>query len=67
MSGNEERRAKERHDVVQYYQRRSVKRTISQQDLPRGTLTVEGGFDSSHNTTSSDDEEEETYVPSLQG
>jgi hypothetical protein len=56
MSDNEERRVKARHDVIQFYQRRSVKRTVSHQDLPRGSLTVEGGSDSSNNTSSSIDE-----------
>jgi hypothetical protein len=32
----EERRVKARHDVTQYYQRRSFKRIVSRQDLLRG-------------------------------
>jgi hypothetical protein len=68
MSNHEEERCvKARHDVAQYYQKRSIKRTVSRQDLPRGNLIVEGGFDSSNNNTSFDDEEEETYVPRPQG
>jgi hypothetical protein len=67
MSNNEEeRRVKARHHVTQFYQRRSIKRTVSQQDLSRGSLTVEGGSDSSHNTANSNDEKE-TYVPSPRG
>jgi hypothetical protein len=65
MSDNEERRVKAKHDVTQFYQR-STKRTVSLQNLPRGSMSIEGGSDYSHNTTNSDDEEE-TYIPSPRG
>jgi hypothetical protein len=65
MSDNEEeRRVKARHDVTQYYQRRSVKRTTSQQQLPRGDMLINGAPDSNANSSSDDDVEDETYMPS---
>jgi hypothetical protein len=36
----EERRVKTRHDVTQYYQRRSFKRIVSRQDLLRGGVQL---------------------------
>jgi hypothetical protein len=51
--------------VIQYYQRRGVKRTSSRQDLPRGDMTISGdpSLDNS-NSGSNDDIEDESYVPS---
>jgi hypothetical protein len=66
MSDHEkERRVKARHDVTQFYQRRWVKRTTSQQDLPRGDMTINGDPKPSANSSSEgDDVENGTYMPS---
>jgi hypothetical protein len=64
----EERRVKARHDVTQFYQWRGVKRTTSQQDLPRGDMTISGDPNPSANNSSDDDDdvEDDTYMPSPQ-
>jgi hypothetical protein len=66
MSDHEdERRVKARHNVTQYYQRRSFKRTTSQQDLPRGDMKVSGEPSPDNSNSSSDDDiEDDTYIPS---
>jgi hypothetical protein len=64
LDNKEERRVKERHDVTQFYQRRSVKRTMSRQDLPRGDMTISGDPDSNANSSSDNDIEDDTYIPS---
>jgi hypothetical protein len=66
MSDHEdERRVKARHNVTQYYQRRSFKRTTSQQDLPRGDMKVSGEpSPDNSNSSSEDDIEDDTYIPS---
>jgi hypothetical protein len=66
MSDNEEeRRLKARHDVTQYYQRRSFKRTVSRQDLPRGGMTISDVPNPNSSSDSSDDDvEDDTYIPS---
>jgi hypothetical protein len=61
----EERRVNARHDVTQLYQRRGVKRTIIQQDLPRGDMTISCDPNPSANSNSEDDDvEDDTYMPS---
>jgi hypothetical protein len=62
----EERRVKTRHNVTQFYQWRGVKRTTSQQDQPRGNMTISGDPNPNANSNSDDDVEDETYVPSPQ-
>jgi hypothetical protein len=65
MSDNEEERmVKERHEVTQYYQRRSFKGARSQQNLPRGDMMVSGAPDPNANNSSHDDVEDDTYRPS---
>jgi hypothetical protein len=66
MSDHEdERRVKARHNVTQYYQRRSFKRTTSQQDLPRGDMKVSSEPSPDNSNSSSDDDiEDDTYIPS---
>jgi hypothetical protein len=65
LDHEEERRVKTRHDVTQFYQRRSVKKTSSRQQLPRGDMSVSGDPSPNNSNSSSDDEvEDETYVPS---
>jgi hypothetical protein len=65
LDHEEERRVKARHDVTQFYQRRSVKKTSSRQQLPRGDMSVSGDPSPNNSNSSSDDEvEDETYVPS---
>jgi hypothetical protein len=67
MSDNKERRVKAMHEVMQYYQRRSFKRTTSRHNLPRGDMTISNvpNPDSS-NSCSDDDVEDDTYIPSPQ-
>jgi hypothetical protein len=61
----EERRVKARHDVTQFYQWRGVKRSTSQQDLPRGDMTINGNPNPSVNSSSKDnDVKDDTYMPS---
>jgi hypothetical protein len=65
MSDNEERRVKARHEVTQYYQRRSFQRTTSRQNLPRRDMTVSNVPNpGSSNSSSDDDVEDDTYMPS---
>jgi hypothetical protein len=66
MSDHEkERRVKDRHDVTQFYQRRSIKQTSSRQQMPRGDMSVSGDPSPDNSNNSSEDEvEDETYVPS---
>jgi hypothetical protein len=66
MSDNkEERRVKARHDVTPFYQRRSVKRTTSCQNLPRGDMSVSSDPSPNNSNNSSDDDvEDNTYMPS---
>jgi hypothetical protein len=66
MSNNEEeRRVKTRHDVTHFYQRRSVKRTSSRQNLPRGDMSVSSDPSPDNSNISSDDDvEDDTYMPS---
>jgi hypothetical protein len=67
MSDNEEeRRVKARHDVTRYYQRRSYKRTVTRQDLPRGDMTISDvpNPNISPSGSSDDDVEDDTYIPS---
>jgi hypothetical protein len=62
----EERRVKIMHDVTQFYQQRGIKRTTSQQDLPRGDMTISGDIIPNANSSSDNDVEDETYVSSPQ-
>jgi hypothetical protein len=64
LEQEEERQVKTWHDVTQFYQRRSVKRTTSRQNLPRGDMSVSGNSDSNANNSSDDDVKDETYRPS---
>jgi hypothetical protein len=68
MSDNEgEIRVKIRHDVTQYYQQRSFKKTMTRGELPQADMIIEGDHDSAGEEDSSDkDVEDETYIPSLQ-
>jgi hypothetical protein len=68
MSDHEEERwVKGRHDVTQFYQRRSVKQTSGRQQLPRGDMSVSGDPSPDNSNSSSEDEvEDETYVTSPQ-
>jgi hypothetical protein len=64
MLDNKERRVKARHDVTQYYHRRSFKRTMSGQNLPRGDMTVSNVPNpNSSNNSSDDDVKDDTYIP----
>jgi hypothetical protein len=61
----EERRVKARHDVTQFYQWRGVKRTTSQQDLPRGDKKITDDPNPSANSSSKDDDvKDDTYMAS---
>jgi hypothetical protein len=66
MSDHEEEMwVKARHDVTQFYQWRGVKRTTSQQDLPRGDMTISGDPNPNANNSSEDDDvEDDTYMTS---
>jgi hypothetical protein len=69
MLGQEgERHVKARLDrggsCGQTYERRQRKITVSQKDLSKGDMIIEGAHNSS--TSSHDDIEDETYVPSSQ-
>jgi hypothetical protein len=67
MLDNEERRVKARHDVTQFYQRRTYKRIMSQQDLLRGDMTISDvPIPNSPSDSSDDDVENDTYIPSPQ-
>jgi hypothetical protein len=61
----EERQVKAMHDVTQYYQRRSFKRTMSRQQLPRRNMIVSGDpYPGNSNSSLDDDVEDDTYMPS---
>jgi hypothetical protein len=65
LDHEEERQVKARHDVTQFYQWRGVKRTTSQQDLPRGDMTIIGDPNPSAKSSSEDDDvEDDTYMSS---
>jgi hypothetical protein len=67
MSDNEEeRRVKVRHDVIQFYQCRPSKRTMSRQELPWTDMTIEDQPSAAREDESSkdDDVEDDTYVTS---
>jgi hypothetical protein len=66
LDNMEERRVKARQDVTQYYQRRSIKRTTSRQQLPRGDMLVSNAPDYNANISLEDDVEDETNMPSPQ-
>jgi hypothetical protein len=64
-TNNEERRVRARHDVTQVYRRQGVRRTASQQDLPRGDMIINGDPNPNNSSSSSDDDiEDNTYIPS---
>jgi hypothetical protein len=63
LDNEKERSVKARHDVTQFYQMISFKRTMSRQDLARGDMTISDVPNpNSSSDRSGDDVEDDTYI-----